>query len=511
MNPAATVPPVAAGIARPAPAVGTQAARGAFWTILFSVLNKCVTLGSQIALAWFLVPEDMGVVALTLSITSVVSTFCAFNLAKVLIQRRDSFQQDAGQVFWLALAMNVTASLLLVALSPIGASLFKEPRVTSLTLVVAAAIPFMALPTIYVAALYRDLRFKSIAMIQFGEGALRSGAAVALAALGSGALSLVLPLVPGAIYSTVAFRWAAGRLPLSRPAPRTWPALLAPALWLMLQTLFVAVQAHGTNFVIGITHNSTVAGFYFWGFSISSQAMFLLAANLQGVLFPVLSKVNDDPLRQYLGFRKACQVLTVIAVPVCVLQMVLARPLIELAFADRWARSIPVVEWLSLGFLTQSLTVLASSLLLARGRFGLLAALTGLSAVMVTAAATIGALTGAEAEIARWVGGSLFLTGLAAGIVALRQFNRNALALAGLAGVPLLLVPASILAGWLARMATQSYGPMIVIPATTFAVLGVHLLLVRTMLPEIAKEILARLKMGRWTDAAASAPRLDPV
>src|SRR5712692_5445687 len=394
MNPAATVPPVAAGIARPAPAVGAQAARGAFWTILFSVLNKCVTLGSQIALAWFLLPEDMGVVALTLSITSVVSTFCAFNLAKVLIQRRDSFQQDAGQVFWLALAMNVTASLLLVALSPIGASLFKEPRVTSLTLV-AAAIPFMALPTIYVAALYRDLRFKSIAMIQFGEGALRSGAAVALAALGGGALSLVLPLVPGAIYSTVAFRWAAGRLPLSRPAPRTWPALLTPALWLMLQTLFVAVQAHGTNFVIGITHNSTVAGFYFWGFSISSQAMFLLAANLQGVLFPVLSKVNDDPLRQYLAFRKACQALTVIAVPVCVLQTVLARPLIELAFADRWARSIPVVEWLSLGFLTQSLTVLASSLLLARGRFGLCAALTGLSAAMVTAAATIGALTGA--------------------------------------------------------------------------------------------------------------------
>ena len=105
----------------------------------------------------------------------------------------------------------------------------------------------------------------------------------------------------------------------------------------------------------------------------------------------------------------------------------------------------------------------------------------------------------------------MFLTGLAAGIVALRQFNRNALALGGLAGVPLLLVPASILAGWTARMATQNFGPMIVISATTFAVLGVHFLLVRTMLPEIAKEILAHLKMGRWTEAAASAPRLDPA
>ncbi len=57
----------------------------------------------------------------------------------------------------------------------------------------------------------------------------------------------------------------------------------------------------------------------------------------------------------------------------------------------------------------------------------------------------------------------------------------------------------------------QNYGPLIVIATTTLAVLGVHVLLVRTMLPEIAKEILARLKIGRWTEAAASAARLDPA
>jgi len=53
-----------------ATAVGSQAARGAMWTLLFSSLNKCVALGSQIALARLLVPEQFGLVAMALSVTS---------------------------------------------------------------------------------------------------------------------------------------------------------------------------------------------------------------------------------------------------------------------------------------------------------------------------------------------------------------------------------------------------------------------------------------------------------
>src|SRR5437773_862485 len=113
MESVTTSPPAARLRLGPAALVGTQAAHGAFWTIFFSVLNKVVTLGSQIAVAWFLLPQDMGLVAMAFSITSLVTTICGSSLSKILIQRQDRFAEDAGQVFWLSLAMNTAAALLL--------------------------------------------------------------------------------------------------------------------------------------------------------------------------------------------------------------------------------------------------------------------------------------------------------------------------------------------------------------------------------------------------------------
>ncbi len=494
---------------RPAPSVGTQAAHGAFWTIFFSVLNKCVTLGSQIALAWFLLPQDLGLVAMTFSITSVVAMICGSNLSKILIQRPEGFAEHAGQVFWLSLALNVVAAILLALVSPLAGIIFKEPRVTSLILVTALTIPLMALPTVYSASLYHNLQFKSIALIHCGEGILRNTASVVLAALDFGPYALVLPLLGGAIYSTVIFRMKAGRIALGVPQPRLWPALFGPAAWLMLHALFIAVQTYGTSFVIGIVHNSTVTGFYFWGFSLSTQAMFLLAANLQGVLFPVLSKVNDDASRQYLAFRKACQALTLVAIPVCALQVLLARPLIELFFHERWLPAAPVVQWLSLGMLTQPLSVLAVSLLLAQGKYGVLALLTGLTALTVTAAAAAGALLGGEVAIAQWSCASLFVTGLIAGWVALRQFEKGWRELLRIAGAPLLLTPVTILSGWLTMTATRDFGPIIILSTTALFVLALYFVLVKMMMPTVVAELLSRIKL-RALRGQPSSPGTPP-
>ena len=42
------------------PAVGKAAVQGAGWVLLFSGVGKVVTLGSQLVLAWLLLPEAFG-------------------------------------------------------------------------------------------------------------------------------------------------------------------------------------------------------------------------------------------------------------------------------------------------------------------------------------------------------------------------------------------------------------------------------------------------------------------
>ena len=93
--------------AKKAAPLGSRTASGAFWTILFSMLNKVVAFGSQIALAWFLMPKDGGLVGMALSITSIAVLLSGMNLKNVLIQRQEHFDRDAGQVFWLSLTIGL--------------------------------------------------------------------------------------------------------------------------------------------------------------------------------------------------------------------------------------------------------------------------------------------------------------------------------------------------------------------------------------------------------------------
>src|ERR1700678_4256701 len=66
--------------------MGARAARGAFWSILFSALNKLVAFGGQIALAWFLLPEDMGLAGIALAVASIVSIASGTIPTTLLIQ-----------------------------------------------------------------------------------------------------------------------------------------------------------------------------------------------------------------------------------------------------------------------------------------------------------------------------------------------------------------------------------------------------------------------------------------
>ena len=493
--------------ARPPAGLGAQAARGAFWTLLFSILNKVVALGSQIALAWFLVPEQIGLVALALSVANLLALMLGGNLRSVLVQRQENFAAEAGQVFWLSLSLNTTAALLLAALAPVAGWLFHEPRVVPLILIAAASVPILALSTIYSAALYRDLRFRSVARVIFVEGLIRNGGAVALAALGFGASSMVLPFGAAALFSAVSCRLLTGRIPLGRPQPRRWLALLGPGAWLMAGAAVAAVQTYGTNFIIGLRHESAVAGFYFWGFTFASQAIFLLVANLQTVFFSALARLNANLARQQEAFRQLSRALAFALAPVCVLQAVLARPALELLFHERWLPAVPVVQWLSLGLLTQPLNILAGALLMARGEFRRLALLNGGVALTVVAAAIIGAEVGTQAAIAASTGVALLVANLFAGWSACREICGGTLAFFRHAVAPTLVaLPLGALA-WFAARTTAGYPPLVIILVTTLTVLLVFALGIRAFAPEFVVELLARLRDRAAANPAGSLPK----
>ncbi len=400
-----------------------SAAHGAFWTILCSIANKGFTFLGQIGLAWLLVPSEFGLVALALSVTNIIGTLAPSGFREVLIQQHDRFEEYAGQVFWLSLALKITVAVLVVASAPIAGDLFSDQRLTPLIMIAGLTLPLDALTTIYSANLNVNLRFRIIAFINLGAGVLHTGSAILLAWYGFGAYSLILPLIWVKIYQAVTQRLVAEPFSVQLPKISAWVGLIVPASWFITIAGFNALQTYGPNIAIGLFQDASITGLFFWGFQVSTQALFVLALSLRNVLFPTLAKLNDNCDKQTDFFMKSCSLLILITMPICILQAILAEPVIEVIFEPKWLNAVPVVRWLSLGMLTLPLNVMSTSILMAQGCFKKLALLTGLISTATVGAAIAGAVHGQQESIAIAVGVSYFLTYLASGWVAFRNLN----------------------------------------------------------------------------------------
>jgi O-antigen/teichoic acid export membrane protein len=82
--------------------------------------------------------------------------------------------------------------------------------------------------------------------------------------------------------------------------------------------------------------------------------------------------MQAEPDRQIAAFVRSCQTLAAIGFPLCILQAVLARPVVIAFFGERWGPSISLLQVLSIG-MAVAMVNFTSTLMQAQGRFRTLA------------------------------------------------------------------------------------------------------------------------------------------
>lgn len=433
---------------------------GAFWSVLSGVGVKVISFLGQIVLAWYLIPEDFGLAAMASSLLMFTSLFSAGSMKAVLIRHFDEFDRLASQVLWLGIGLHLLAGLALVLSADYVATLYGDPRVANLLVIVGLTVPFGALPHPYVAKLQGNLQFKKVSMIHFVEALLLTSSSVAMAYADFGAYSLVLPKLWVAIVSAVLTRIIAGPIALLPPSWNVWRYIMGPTLWVTLLAFLTSVLSNAPAFVLGVLRDAAVVGLYFWGFQIASQAIFVIAGNLRDVIFPGLAKFQADREGIAESFIKILTVLTVLVAAVCAAQFLLAAPLIRLIFSEQWHPAIPVVEYLSVGLLLVPADIASISLLLALGRYRLLTMVHGVQICLLLAVLYGVGQAGSPAMIAMGISAVLLLNHLFGVLVSAGAAGIKAPRVLGHVAMAMLSVLPALAVGWLVQQSSQDAGPL---------------------------------------------------
>jgi len=343
----------------------------AITSIIWDFLGKVSIQGSNfivsIFLARLLSPSDFGLVALVMVVLNILSIFMDVGLSSGLIQRRKVLPIHFYSVFYFNLLFAVFLTLITFFSSEYIAIFFKQPELKLLIEVMSIIFIINSLGSIHKVILIKNLQYKILTKVNFLSFSIGGIVGIVLALNNFGVWSLVFQNIIGNILGTVLlWKYSAWR-------PKFLFSLKALLqLWSFGFKMFLAavidkVFSQLDYLVIGKIFSPATLGYFQRAKSLNSLIISYSSGSIMQVMFPVLSKIQNDLER----FKKV--VLKVLAL-ICFMVFFLmgffylnAKEVIVLLFSDKWLPSVEMFKILVLSAFAFPISALLVNILSSRG------------------------------------------------------------------------------------------------------------------------------------------------
>ena len=375
--------------------LASQVRRGVAWSAASRVLLVAAQLGGAAVLARLLLPDDFGLVALGAVVNGLAALFSRLGLATAVVQAPRVTGRLLSTAFWLSTLVGLLVTLLLVALAPLVAGLYDEPRLTGLLRVSALAFA-LNLAVVPMALLQRSLRFKQLAGYELAGVVVGLGTTVALALGGAGAYSLVIgPVVQvactgAAVWATV--RWVPRGFVHRRELGELWRFGRG-----LTGTNLLTFAARNTDTVLlGQVVGFGQLGLYSRAYNIMMMPLQQVTLVLSRAMLPAYAQMRDDPARLRRSWLTAVRASLLLGVPAGLGVAAAAPAVVETLYGPRWTGAVTVLVLLSASLPPQLVTRNSGPLYQALGRTGLEFRVAVVSSAVTVGGTVVGLAWGIE-------------------------------------------------------------------------------------------------------------------
>lgn len=370
-----------AGGSTPVPGIGERATVGVFWSAAQTWLVRLSTLLAFVLLGRLLTPQEFGVVALAMSVITVLGVVSDAGLGLWVVQKRGLTPAAISTAFWISLVLGVVLAGLLAATAVPVAALLDSPDLRLILPVLASTLVVTGLSAVPAALLRRELRFKELAVRQVVATGLSVVVAVVLALAGAGVWALVAQTLVRVVVAAVVLLWTSGFRPSFRLSREDAWDMTRYGTRSLGVTLGGAVRGQGEPFIIGVALGTVALGYWSIAARLVHVVVELCSAAIGAVAGPVFSELQDEPERLRRAFSRVLAAGGLLLVPLMTALSLASGELVPLVFGDQWVVAAGVASILAAAFLVTGLDDLQRNLLLGTGRAGPELRLTVLSLV----------------------------------------------------------------------------------------------------------------------------------
>ncbi|MGD0165297.1 MAG: lipopolysaccharide biosynthesis protein [Candidatus Sulfotelmatobacter sp.] len=313
-----------------------KTASGVAWISLFQIARQLLQVASVSVLARRVPPSAYGLMAMAVLIINFLETVRDAGTGAALVREREVSDDLAATVFWLTCGLGLGITLIMILVSWPAARLFHEPMVATVLQFLSIGFFVGSIGIVPLAMLNREMAFRKVALAQTAGAVSGTVVAITVALAGGKVWSLVSgsivisTITPLAIWIVSPFRLKA--------VFRFSDARHMASFGLNLSGFNVLnyFSRNADNLLVGKFLGSAPLGFYQMGYMLMTYPIQNFAAVIAQVVYPALSKMQDDHERFRVAYLRTCRLIGLLIFPLMLGLAVTAQPFIRVILGPRW-------------------------------------------------------------------------------------------------------------------------------------------------------------------------------
>jgi O-antigen/teichoic acid export membrane protein len=351
------------------PSLSQRTVGGMAWVAWGSGAIAVLKVIVLVVLTRLLSPADFGVVGAALVVITISLNFSQLGLGPALVQRPHLEPRHISTAFLASTGFGLLLAAVIWLAAPLIAQFFRMDHLTPVVRWLALVFPVAGVSTVPESLLQRDLRFRFLAnrdVLAYGVGYGLVG--VVLAVMGMGVWALVAAQLTQVLLRTALLLRTGSALIAARPTWVSFQELMGYGVGQSVARIGVILANQADNLVVGRWLGAVALGLYSRAFQLMSVPTGLLGDVLDKVLFPTMSRVQDDSRRLASAYLQGTAFLALVTLPVGVVAAVLAPELVEVVFGRKWLGLVPPFQVLALGMMFRTCYRMSDSLSRATGK-----------------------------------------------------------------------------------------------------------------------------------------------
>ena len=345
-----------------------KASKSVFWTLSGNAGVSVIRFVGTMILARILLPQEFGIVAMSLLYYGIIQLFGKWGMSQALIQRLDVDDDYLSTGFWTSVMIGASLTILGMAFSPLAAYFFREPAVQSAIMVLSLNFILSALGSTHAVILTRELKFRTLTVIDLSATVIRVVFIIVAALNGLGYWSIILGLVLNRLVKTAFQVMKVKWIPRFRFQREKFNHLFKFGRSYYGYSFLQYLNDNMDYLVTGRFLGAANLAYYQFAFALPHLALSHIAEGVNTASYPILSKVQEDKERVARGFLKTARFVSLLTFPMLMGLIFVARDFILTAYGDRWLPSVLPMQILCFSGAVRSVIYINESLLKSQGR-----------------------------------------------------------------------------------------------------------------------------------------------